>query len=93
MTAKQKEAIELIINLRNLSEYADPDDIRLTNEQFMLLLEFIVDGHDVEETTEMGTLIKKRQVVFALMGEYGGTATLDYVRHDIVDRIEKITKE
>ena len=31
--------------------------------------------------SEMRTLIKKRELLFALMGEYGGTATLDHVRH------------
>ena len=41
-------------------------------------------------TSEMRTLIKKRELLFALMGEYGGTATLDHVRHDIVERIEKL---
>lgn len=40
--------------------------------------------------SELRPLIKKREIIFSLMGEYGGTATLDYVRHDIVERIEKL---
>lgn len=47
----------------------------------------------IELLNELRRLIQKRNLIFELMGEYGGTAILDYVRHDIVERIDKILKE
>jgi len=47
----------------------------------------------IELLNELKRLIQKRNLIFELMGEYGGTAILDYVRHDIVERIDKILKE
>lgn len=44
----------------------------------------------MDKKDDLQILIQKREIIFSLMGEYGGTATLDYVRHDIVRRIHEL---